>query len=401
MWQLLGRSAPPRAIEDGGTRDPSGTKEGADDLRFFCKIYPFHDWATANDFPITSIAPEEKGTVRTALFPVIPEYEITLPPLDAIECKDVLLAGRRMAAFTADGNGRGNLLNNYLGLYGEAQNIGHFEFFAEIFENMSSATVCLSRPTRRLEGPHLLFSQIPNYYHWLVDALPLVEYVGRLGPSTRLVLPPGLRIQEESLRLMGIASDRLEYVSPDENVVADQLHIFSDRGVSAVGNSVMFSSRASWRVATTFPTLEGRNYVRDTIRKALDIGAEEHGSELVYSVRDDPARTLTNEAELRSALTALGFRTVNASQLSFGEQVSAFSKARLIVGQHGANMANILFSYPGTRVVEIFVPGQWMLHNCYLEICRGNDMSYSRYLATESNVISVDDFKDFIRGLIT
>ena len=95
-------------------------------------------------------------------------------------------------------------------------------------------------------------------------------------------------------------------------------------------------------------------------------------------------------------LETLGFRTIHPARLSYRDQVSTFSEARVVVGQHGANLASILFSDPGTRVIEIFVPGSWMLHNCYLELCRGNAMRYFRYLAAEDRTIAVEQFRGFV-----
>ena len=97
LRQMLKRFLGRDSIEDDrGSYERKATGRG--ELNLACEIYSIHDWAAANDFPISTIAAEETGTVRTALFPIIPEYEITLPPVEIVKSTNVLLGGRRMAA---------------------------------------------------------------------------------------------------------------------------------------------------------------------------------------------------------------------------------------------------------------------------------------------------------------
>ena len=41
------------------------------------------------------------------------------------------------------------------------------------------------------------------------------------------------------------------------------------------------------------------------------------------------------------------------SNLNFKDQVKLFTNANFVVGLHGAGFANIIFSKPGTKVIEI------------------------------------------------
>jgi capsular polysaccharide biosynthesis protein len=64
-----------------------------------------------------------------------------------------------------------------------------------------------------------------------------------------------------------------------------------------------------------------------------------------------------NEAELAEALRPLGFTTFVAGQAPVIEQIRAFSRARVIVGAHGAGLTNLIFAPPGAFVLEIATPG--------------------------------------------
>jgi capsular polysaccharide biosynthesis protein len=75
---------------------------------------------------------------------------------------------------------------------------------------------------------------------------------------------------------------------------------------------------------------------------------------LIYIARADAfKRRLVNEHEVVEALSPLGFRWVVLDGMALRDQVALFSRARCVVAPHGAGLANLVFSPPGTRVVEI------------------------------------------------
>ncbi len=77
--------------------------------------------------------------------------------------------------------------------------------------------------------------------------------------------------------------------------------------------------------------------------------------ERIYVTRENARRrTVTNEAELWTALQAAGFVKVRLEELSWPEQINAFRHAKIVIGPHGAGLANLAFCPPDTRVVELF-----------------------------------------------
>ena len=64
-------------------------------------------------------------------------------------------------------------------------------------------------------------------------------------------------------------------------------------------------------------------------------------------------RTIKNEDQVKEYLLNNNFKILKLSQLSFKDQVSVFNNAEIIVGHHGAGFANIVFSKPNTKVIEI------------------------------------------------
>ena len=52
----------------------------------------------------------------------------------------------------------------------------------------------------------------------------------------------------------------------------------------------------------------------------------------------------------------LDFKLFDGSTASMTETIEAFASAALVVGVHGAGLANIIFCHPGTNVLELTLP---------------------------------------------
>jgi capsular polysaccharide biosynthesis protein len=64
-------------------------------------------------------------------------------------------------------------------------------------------------------------------------------------------------------------------------------------------------------------------------------------------------RGVLNASDVRRALEARGFVAVTMANRSFEEQAAVFAAAEVIVGLHGAALANLVFARPGTHVIEL------------------------------------------------
>jgi len=71
-------------------------------------------------------------------------------------------------------------------------------------------------------------------------------------------------------------------------------------------------------------------------------------------------RLMLNEAELASAVAALGFEVIEPEQLSPAQQIAAFGSADVIVGPSGSAMFNVVFCRPGTKVLDIESEASWI-----------------------------------------
>jgi len=79
------------------------------------------------------------------------------------------------------------------------------------------------------------------------------------------------------------------------------------------------------------------------------------GRSVVILSRGSTSRSISNEAELAKALRSLGrpVEMVVGDPTNLQDVIDALSRAEVIVGAHGANLANMIFAPKGTKVLEI------------------------------------------------
>jgi capsular polysaccharide biosynthesis protein len=107
---------------------------------------------------------------------------------------------------------------------------------------------------------------------------------------------------------------------------------------------------------------------------------------------------MLNEDEIEEKMTQLGFAVVHPEELTFDEQVTMFSRARVIVGPHGAGMTNAVFSpssclivdfYPDTCYTLWLVQLTHLFDHYHLPICYLSDRSQSQPVLLNGEKIQV------------
>jgi len=175
-----------------------------------------------------------------------------------------------------------------------------------------------------------------NYYHQLVDVIPAVAaYAGDPGFAHGMLLGPNedyVPLLRAGLALAGVTPPPLLPAA-----LAGPLDIADLTFCSLLNGDDR-------------PSLFARS-VYD--RMAAAAGPAE-GPSLIYVWRaDSPTRPMRNEDALVDALAGLGVAPVLLSALTLAEQVRLFGAARLVIGPHGAGLANVVFAPPGAVLYEL------------------------------------------------
>ena len=173
-----------------------------------------------------------------------------------------------------------------------------------------------------------------NYYHWLIDYLPrlmLVEGMAQYDDCRFVINEPLAPHQRQALALLEIDLQRGLPLAPHQAIEAPRVVVPTLMSNTTVCHPV----------------------VPRMLRQAFPATAS-GGPKRIYLSRDDASnRRLSNEAELVTLLERHGFVKVVAGGLSFQQQIDLFAGAEVIVAVHGAGLTNLVFSAPGTRVIEI------------------------------------------------
>ena len=197
-------------------------------------------------------------------------------------------------------------------------------------------------------GPHAIFPTTRNYYHWLVEDLPMVLRVQASAPdSTLLAYGAG-----QTNRHVTVATHL------GMRLVAAPLVVHLQEQVLPGRASDSFFIHPSDLVHL-------RNF-GTALTESKSVSPQEY-PERIYVSRSKSRRPLANEQELETLLAGAGFTIIHLEELPWMEQISFFQNARLIVGPHGAGLANLVFANPGSTVVELTVG--YMFNRCFEWIC--------------------------------
>jgi capsular polysaccharide biosynthesis protein len=209
--------------------------------------------------------------------------------------------------------------------------------------NYAFEEVRLKKPLT-LKGRALLLdarTHSQNYFHWLIEALPRVEFARMAGWSVadfdHVLVSGGRRpFHLETLAVAGIDPAKLVDTATHRHVACDEL--------VAVSDLRMFAYDA------TIAAL-GKFFARQI--EAGKMGAKKR---FFVSRADATSRLIENEDELFARLERLGFTRVTLGRRSVAEQAGLFAQAEVIVAAHGAALSNLVFCPRGAVVVEIHYP---------------------------------------------
>jgi hypothetical protein len=184
---------------------------------------------------------------------------------------------------------------------------------------------------------------VDNYFHWIIDVLPRLHLLRQAGLFEKVdwfVVPNyKLSFQKETLDLLGI---------PPEKIIEgrDQLHLQAD--------VLIASSHPRGLKSHILP-----DWLIQFYRNAfLPLPSGKKFSPYVYvSRRDSRFRQVTNEEAVMDLLRPYGFEAYELSKLSFLEKKDLFASAKVIVSASGAGLTNMMFSRPGSTLIEFFPEG--------------------------------------------
>jgi capsular polysaccharide biosynthesis protein len=198
----------------------------------------------------------------------------------------------------------------------------------------------VAAPVKPLDGLCLVLASdwaTGNYGHFLFDVLPrlyLVEEAGyRLEQFDHVLAPHQMKPQAALLRQAGLREDQMLWSSQAAAYTCERL------------------------IAPTFPGVRRSltAWAASFLRRRF--APVERSQERRLYIKRDTTRRLHNEAELIAALEPLGFAAYLPGA-DARDPRAMFAAAEVIVGGHGAGLADLVFAPSGAQVVELIPTDQ-------------------------------------------
>ena len=242
-------------------------------------------------------------------------------------------------------------------------------------------------PRKKIDTAILLaLPAYENFYHWMIETLPrlnMLEHDEKYN-NIPIILPKKRTPQFvlETLDLCGLG-ERIQYLDNGSYSVK-KLYI-----------PTLFSPRNE-------PCREAIEWLNDNICNKSYIpsnGIDSVEFQKIYISRDDAdTRGCVNSEGVDGLLIEMGFQKINMTDYSIQDQAYLFSKAKVIIGLHGAALTNIAFTTPRCTFIEIFMDGWFTRAFFNLARLRKNKYGYLLCKKEGSGIrIDIDELRKLIQ----
>jgi capsular polysaccharide biosynthesis protein len=206
----------------------------------------------------------------------------------------------------------------------------------ESFHKQARVLPLYSKPLQEIGGLSLCLTG-PwswNYFHWLMQYLPILRIAETIHPLSEIdhviVRGPVKPFHLESLTEFGIPPHKVISIEADQSMLIENMLV-----TTVPCDNFRYSS---WAISL--------------LKEMTPYNQEKSGP--IFLDRPVPNnRRIVNSEEVLSLLTGYGAKIIDCGKLSFREQINLASSTRLIIGVHGASLANCVFSSPGTTLLEL------------------------------------------------
>jgi len=194
------------------------------------------------------------------------------------------------------------------------------------------------------------------YYHWIAESLPRLKLLEPfLSALDGLFIPDDIEPQmTESLLAFGLQPEQLIPLSMASHYCPQVLMV------------------PEYCAGLNIPEWAPQ-YLKQRLAPSTEFSSS--ARRLYISRQDAGKRRVINEGELLPILERYGFEVICLRSLSFVEQVKLFSEAEIVVGPHGAGLANLMFCSAGVKVLEL-VPSPDMPPFLFYSITTAVDGDY-------------------------
>ena len=191
-----------------------------------------------------------------------------------------------------------------------------------------------------------------NYWHWLFDVLPRIFIFSSHSDLNKVdyFLFPNLEenFQKESIKILNLpfkkclSSKYYRHFSANEIIATQHPYNFLNEPLE---DSLNIPSWISSNLREKFNLKE--DIKKNNFPRKFYIDRSDAKSDHAKM------RTISNENDVIKFLRSNKFSIIKLSDFSFTDQIHLFNQAECVVGLHGAGFANMIFSKPDTKIIEL------------------------------------------------
>ncbi|ACK72434.1 Capsular polysaccharide biosynthesis protein-like protein [Gloeothece citriformis PCC 7424] len=257
------------------------------------------------------------------------------------------------------------------------------KYLSEIRYLIALESIPFSRKKKLSESILLIMPSQDNYFHWIVETLPrlkMIEEDNRLNQLPLIVSKNRCpKFIKESLETLGLLPKTL--FLEDGVYQFEKLHLLSLLSLPS------------------YPSPLGVEWLRQKLIKEPITTKKRR----IYISRKDASKRQTiNESEVEECLSNFGFESHCMSQYSFEEQIKIFQEAEIIIGTHGAALANLVFAPSDTIFIELL--NTQKANPCYYMLASIRNLKYGFLLCENVNSnlkVNIDDLRKLVEKTLT
>ncbi len=209
-----------------------------------------------------------------------------------------------------------------------------------------------------------------NYSHWLFDVIPRLALSDELIKNDKIdffLLPSNMaKFQKETLSLLGIKEEKQLPSEKFRHLICDNLFVTSHPVLRSADATESIENIPKW--------------ISNWLKQTFVFKNDKKFFKKIYIDRSDSTsnvkhlRSIINEEEVKNYLLSVGFKIVRLSEYSFKDQVLMFNAAETIIGLHGAGFANMVFSKPNTKIIEL--KQKYHLGKQFENLAKSNNLAF-------------------------
>lgn len=220
-----------------------------------------------------------------------------------------------------------------------------------IMHDKESALVRNMQTAHLDQGIFLGGNGASNYYHWMIEILPKLQYLNEVDQCGFAGFP---LLVSEDVDQIKTFREALNYIAKDRPIAMldrDKTYFVGKLVYINAPNNLPFNLRPNnkMRIADFLTKPASINFLRNRFFTNVDLPPPPaKGNHRIFFARRNERRNY-NQQEIFEIFSQRDFQKVFMEELSLKEQISLISNAEAIAGPTGAAWTNMIFCREGTK----------------------------------------------------